>query len=342
MQRISSLLLVLCLVLASHVRAGMDIAQPVSVKWNGFAQAWEDTGENAKSEYTQSGSLLKRLRVKMTAEVYDGLSVVVQPEFAGGFFLLDGYIKADLDKYILDFGQPISVTMGQFKTPFGLNRMYAPFQLTFVNYSGISNAVFGNTNFWDDGIMASYTVPGLLKIDAASVEGLGPNQATPAAYGLQGSQDAVGRVELTLFKVLALGGSVYYGQGFTGNGGAVAFPIGTTGPKLLTGAHAQVKLPGKSFQADLEMINRGVDRGGFAGILSQYVTDWMQLALGYDRVEVYGSDKSATTRYQAGINFYPGGPLRLSLNQEASATGPDQSLRGGSASKTILQGQVAF
>jgi hypothetical protein len=340
------------------VHAEMEVAPPVTVKWNGFAQAWETLGENGNSvakgpEYTQNGALLKRLRFKMTAEAYDGLSLVMLPEVAGsqGFQLLDGYIQADLDKYLLDFSYPITVIAGQFKTPFGLNRMYTPPQLAFVNYSSISNGVFGSNNFWDDGLMITWRQAKLFKLDLAAVDGQGPNLATPTGYfNANGDQDAVARLDLQFIDGLSFGGSAYYGEHFAGLGtGAPLYTlVGATagskiaGPRLITGGFLQYKTFGKGFQLDLEFINRNTERGGFSGVVSQYLADWMQLALGYDRIEVYGLDASASTRYQAGLNFYPGGPLRLSLDQEASAAGTDQSLRPGSASKTILQAQVTF
>ena len=349
-------------------RAEMEIAPPVNIKWNGFAQVWETLGEGPNSlaqgpTYDQNGALLKRLRFKMTAEAYDGLTLVLLPEVAGttGFQLLDGYIQADLDKYILDFGQPISVTLGQFKTPFGLNRMYTPPQLVFVNYSAITNNVFGSNNFWDDGLMVTYRLPKMFKLDLAAVDGQGPNLATPTGYfGTGGMQDGVARLDLQFIDGLSFGGSVYYGEHFRALGaGAPEFPVqgpsilpegaaGVTvtskvsGQRLLTGGHIQYKTFGKGFQLDLECINRGVERGGFSGVTSYFLVDWLQLALGYDRVEVYGNDKAASTRYQAGLNWFPGGPLRISLDEEASAAGTDQSLRPGSNSKSILQGQVTF
>jgi hypothetical protein len=349
-------------------RAEMEISTPVNIKLNGFAQAWETLGEGSNSvaqgpSYNQTGTMLKRLRLKMTADVYDGLSVVVLPELAGttGFQLLDGYMQADLSKYIVDFNLPITVTFGQFKTPFGLNRMYTPPQLVFVDYSSISNNIFGSNNFWDDGLMVSWAQPKLFKLDVAAVDGQGINLATPTSYfNTNGIQDGVARLDLQFIDGLNFGGSVYYGELFRtiGTGtpefsatgpsilaegpGGVTVTSQVSGERLLTGGHLQYKTFGKGFQLDLEAINRGLERGGFSGIVSQYVVNWLQVALGYDRVEVYGNDKSGATRYQAGLNWFPGGPLRISLDEEASAAGPDESLRPGSASKTIMQAQVVW
>jgi hypothetical protein len=342
--------------ISATAKAEMDIAPPVTIKWNGFLQAWETYGEGANSvakgpEYSQSGSMLKRFRIKMTAEAYDGVTVVLVPELVGPFTLLDGYVQVDLDKYLLEFSTPLSVTFGQFKTPFGLNRMYTPPQLAFVNYSGVSNAVFGSNNFWDDGLMLTYKVPKVLRLDAAVVDGQGPNLGAANAYfGTNGKQDVVGRLDLLFLDGFVFGGSIYNGEHFAavGTGAPLYNLVGATagskiaGPRTITGGHIQFKTFGKGLQVDLEYINRDTERGGFAGIVSYYLVDWMQLALGYDRVEVYGLDASASTRYQAGLNWFPGGPLKVSLDQEASAAGPDQSLRPGSASKTILQGQVTF
>jgi hypothetical protein len=351
-----------------EARAEMEVAPAVTVKWNGFAQAWETLGENANSvakgpSYNQNGAMLKRLRFKMTAEAYDGLSLVMLPEVAGstGFQLLDGYIQADLDKYLIDFGWPITVIAGQFKTPFGLNRMYTPPQLLFVNYSSISNNVFGSNNFWDDGLMLTWRQPKLFKLDLAVVDGQGPNLATTTNYiQTNGNQDAVARLDLQFIDGLSFGGSVYQGEHFrvlgtgtplfTSTGpsivaegpGGVTVTSKVTGPRLITGGFLQFKTFGKGLQVDLECINRGVERGGFAGAVGYYLWDSLQLALGYDRVEVYGNDAAARTRYQAGLNWFPSGPLRISLDQEASAAGTDQSLRPGGAAETILQGQVTF
>jgi hypothetical protein len=358
----------LLLNLTLSARAEMEVAPPVVVKWNGFAQVWETLGEGPNTltkgpSYTQNGAMLKRLRVKMTAEAYDGLSLVLLPEMAGatGFQLLDGYIQADLDKYLIDFSLPISVVAGQFKTPFGLNRMYLPPQLLFVNYSSISNNIFGSNNFWDDGLMVTWRQPKLFKLDVAVVEGQGPNLATTTNYiQTNGNQDVVARLDLQFIDGLSFGGSVYQGEHFRvlGTGaplysstgpsivaegaGGVTVTSKVKGPRLITGGHLQYKTFGKGFQLDLECINRDVERGGFTGAVAYYLVDWLQLALGYDRVEVYGNNNAARTRYQAGLNWFPGGPLRISLDQEASALGPDQSLRPGSAAETILQGQVTF
>lgn len=375
----AAILAVLSTTLAPRLaRAEMDIAPPVKVTWNGFIQAWETLAETANTkavgpEYSLNGSMLKRFRIKMTAEAYDGLNLVMIPELAGtgSFQLLDGYFQADLDKYLLDFGTPISITFGQFKTPFGLNRMYTPPQLLFVNYSLVSNSVFGSNNFWDDGIMLTYKMPKVFTLNIAAVDGQGPNLATGTGYTLaNGKQDGVARLDLLFLDGFSFGGSVYYGEHFANVQGTPGTPAalapgtplynlvgptyqagaaaGTTvtskvsGQRLITGGHLQFKTFGKGFQADLEYINRDLERGGFAGALSYYLVDWLQLALGYDHVEVYGNEAANGTRYQAGINWFPGGPVRISIDQEASAAGPDQSLRPGSAAKSILQGQVTF
>jgi hypothetical protein len=322
-------------------RAEMEIAPPVKVSWNGFAHAWAGAGENAKREYVNSGVQLKRLRFKMTAEAYDGLTVVILPELVPTFTLLDGYVAVDLSKYVLDFSLPLTVTMGQFKTPFGLNRMYLPPQLLTMDYSRIYNGatgVMGTTSFWDDGVMLSYKQGTLFKVDAAWVEGLGPNigASTGTTYGSKPNQDFAAKVDVTPFgPILTVGGSVYYGEAY-GAAGVPGFP---GKPKVFSGAHAKVKLFGKSFEGEAEMINRTDDRMGYTVSLGQFIFDWLQLAGIYDHVTDYKTDKSDNTRYLGGLNFYPGGPFRIGVMEEGTASGPSQQPVD---SKSILQAQVTW
>jgi len=133
-----------------------------------------------------------------------------------GFQLLDGYIQADLDKYLIDFSLPITVVAGQFKTPFGLNRMYTPPQLLFVNYSSISNNVFGSNNFLGmTALMVTWRQPKMFKLDLAAVEGQGPNLATTTNYiQANGNQDFVARLDLQFIDGLSFGGSLYQGEHF--------------------------------------------------------------------------------------------------------------------------------
>src|ERR1051326_8609710 len=155
----------------------MELAPaPATLKWNGFLHSWIDSGENAKSEYKLGGTLLKRLRLKLTADVYDGVSLVALPEFAGGFTLLDGYAAFDLSRFPQPTAWPLTITVGQFKTPFGQNKMYVPQALYAVDYSSIYNGMFnanGPLGFWDMGAMAVYKDP-LFKVEAAAVGGAGP------------------------------------------------------------------------------------------------------------------------------------------------------------------------
>src|SRR4051794_5698544 len=89
-----------------------------ALRVNGFLQSWIDTGENPSHEYKLGGTLVKHLRLKLTADVADGLSLVVVPELAGGLTLLDGYAAMDLTKFPYETAVPLILTVGQFKTPF--------------------------------------------------------------------------------------------------------------------------------------------------------------------------------------------------------------------------------
>jgi hypothetical protein len=334
------------LLAASPLPAAMEIAPPVDIKWNGFAQVWAGLGENTKKEDENAGVGLKRLRFKMAASPYDGVTVVIVPELASAFSLLDGYVKIDLDKYFLDLGSwPLSITAGQFKTPFGQNRMYLPTQLTVADYSSIYNTAVGvvqATSFWDQGLMLSAPIDTWAKVDLAWVEGLGPNQTTTTGTGFGGKQmqDFCGRVDLTkLLPGLTLGGSFYSGESFT-TPGTAAFPVNTKdSPKLWTGAHFKYMTYGKGFSVEGEFINRTLEKIGYNGVVSQYLSDNWQLAYSYDHVTAYLNDLLDQTRHIVGVNWYPGGTVRLSLNQVGSNAGPSQV---PAATATILQTQVTW
>lgn len=355
------LLLLLLLLVSPLLRAAMDLSPPAKISWNGFIHDWVTIGENPKKEYANSGDLVKRFRFKMNVEAYDGLNVVLVPELAGqgtsviapsggttvtaavfGFTLLDAYATIDLSKYLVDMSLPLTVTIGQFKTPFGLNRMYTPSQLTLVDYSSIYNGAGGvmqTSTFWDDGLMLTYKLASFwnLKADAAWVEGLGIDQPTPGgnAFGSRPNQDFVGRLEVTPLAGLTVGGSYYNGEAF-GASGTPGFP---NKPKNFSGAFVKYAMFGKSFAAEAEFINRDLERLGLTIQLSQYVCDSLQLAVGYDHVTMYQNDKADNTRYMGGLNWFPGGPLRFSLMQLGTATGVTQS---PSDTRTILQTQVTW
>lgn len=330
---------------AATLPAAMDIAPPVKVTWNGFIHTWSSIGENAKYEYVNAGVMLKRLRFRMGVEPYDGVTVVILPELAGAFTLLDGYVKIDLDKYLLDFTLPISVTAGQFKTPFGLNRMYLPGQLPVVDYSSIYNGPTGvveTTSFWDQGVMLTSPLSTWGKLDVAWIEGLGPNQATPGGngFGTKQMQDFAARLDLTkLWPGLTVGGSAYHGESYKAAGTA-GFPVNTKdNPKLWTGAHFKYATFGKGFSLEGEFLNRTLEKLGVNVAVTQYVSEKWQLAFSYDHVTAYLNDKVDQTRYLGGVNYLPGGPLRLSLNQLGTAVGSSQKPAN---TRTILQCQVVW
>jgi hypothetical protein len=344
-QRLAAALAAALLFSTSTLHTAMDIAPPVDIKWNGFIHAWAGLGENAKQEDVNAGVGLERLRFRMAASPYDGVTVVIIPELAGAFSLLDGYAKIDLDKYFLDLAAwPISVTAGQFKTPFGQNRMYTPPQLAVVDYSNIYNGAGGvvqATSFWDQGLMVSAPIDTWAKFDLAWVHGLGPNQVAPGTgFGGKQMQDFSGILNLTkLYPGLTVGGSFYAGESFN-PAGLAAFPVNTTiSPKVFSGAHFKYATFGKGFSLEAEFINRTLDRIGYNAVLSQYITDAWQLVYSYDHVTVYVNDKNDHTRHIVGVNWFPGGTVRVSLNQVGTRTGVSQ-VPGNTA--TILQTQVTW
>lgn len=233
------------------------------VKIGGFLQAWWGAGNSNNTapghDYNLAGDFLKHLRVKIQAEPLSGVQVVIVPELAGGFTLLDGYVWLNFDQAFLKQDAPgdLSLTAGQFKTPFGLDRMYLPSQLVGVEYSIISGAVFGDKSSWDDGLMATYKGKDL-RFDLAAVKGLGPNLLTSAYVGTNplglanANQDYVGRVEVPLFdQQLTLGASYYYGTHFSAPG-----TQGFLAPKSWFGIHAKWKGAPKTYDLEAEFIGR--------------------------------------------------------------------------------------
>jgi len=346
------------------------VATPVTLHWTGFVQDWAVLGEatgNKAHSYTEAGNYLKHVQFGVTADAYPGVKLVLLTELAGqsvtgtgavvgstyGMTLLNAYAAVDLSQFTGPVALPLTLTAGQFKTHFGLNRMYRPDQLTLVDYSTIYNTaggVMGTSIYWDDGIMLAWQEANLIEADAAWVNGQGPNllAASKTVLG-QPDQDFVANVTLTPLKTLKLGASYLYGEVFS-TPGVVGFP---NKPKTFTDEYARFAMPGKSFAAELEFINRsgsgnvalpatitdGADRNGFTATLSQYLCDPLQLVFGYDMVTVYGFHSLDSSRYLGGLSWWPGGTLRVSLEQEASAAGVSSR---PAYSSTILQTQVSF
>ncbi|HVZ81432.1 MAG TPA: hypothetical protein VHE12_11655 [bacterium] len=328
------------------------------VKINGFLQAWMGAGNSPTTapghDYNLAGDYLKHFRIKIQAEPLPGVQVVMVPELAGAFTLLDGYAWLDLNQAFLKGEAPgeLSLTAGQFKTPFGLDRMYLPSQLTGVEYSIISGAVFGDKSSWDDGLMATYKGKDL-RVDLAVVKGLGPNLFT-AAYaattplGLSTSnQDYLGRVEVPLFEgQLALGASYYYGTHFSTPG-----TQGFLAPKSWFGVHAKWKGAPKTYEVEAEFIGREtgtLSAGEAAGVNIQAdawaVPDLQPFVL-YDYFENHLTPAASASRMGGGVNWYPRTlpALRLTLEVVGEGTGlvsadPSHLTSG----KTILQTQVTF
>jgi len=269
--------------------------------------------------------------------------VIVVPELtAPAFVLLDGYATLDFGQVFLDESAPgeFSLTAGQFKTPFGLNRMVTPPQLTSVEYSSISSAVFTDKTFWDDGLMATYKGKAF-RLDVAAVKGLGPNLFT-APFNLSSpNQDYLGRLEVPLFDgQLTLGASYYYGTHFT-TAGTQAFSTA----KNWFGAHAKWKGLPKTYDLEFEWITRESEMFGINGQAAFWLFANIQPFVLYEYVENHQKESLSTGRMGGGFNWYPktAGPLRITLE----TIGESQGYWAGdpfhlSSGKTILQTQVTF
>lgn len=323
------------------------------LKINGFLQAWleagNSTGATPGRAYDLVGDPLRHFRLKIQADPLPGVKVVMVPELAVSFSLLDGYAWLDINQALLKGETPgeVSLTVGQFKTPFGLNRMYLPTQLTSVEYAMVSNAVFGGEkSFWDDGLMATYKGKDI-RVDLSAVKGLGPNLFT-LPLGLSNSnQDYVGRVEGTLADgQLTLGASYYYGTHFIAPG-TQAF----LAPKNWIGVHAKWKGAGKSYGVEGEIISRkngdlsASEAFGTAAQADVWAAADLQPFLLYEYFENYLAPASSASRMGGGVNWYPqtAGALRLTLEVIGEGTGaisadPSHLTSG----KTILQTQVTF
>jgi hypothetical protein len=153
-------------------------------------------------------------------------------------------------------------------------------------------------------------------------------------------QDFAARLDLTkLWPGLTVGGSMYHGESYAAPG-TPAFPVPAAGnPKLFSGAHFKYATFGKGFSLEAEFINRTMEKLGVNAAVTQYLTPKWQLAFSYDHVTAYQNDKLDQTRYLGGVNYFPGGPVRLTLNQMGAATGPDQK---PTSTRTVLQTQVVW
>jgi len=343
---------------AGDARAAMEIAPPPPppIKIGGFLQSWLVAGNSTSAgvvgkQYRLSGDLLRHFRVRFQADPIPGVSVIMIPELtAGAFTLLDGYATLDAQQVFLGETTPgeLSFTVGQFKTPFGLNRMYAPPQLTSAEYSTVSGRTFGSTSFWDAGLMATYKGK-LFRLDVATVKGLGPNQFGPApnVFTLSTNQDYCARLEVPLMDgQLVVGGSYYYGKHFVAPG-TQGFLI----PRHWFGAFFKLKGLPKTYEIETEFISRNTEgfyvgeRLGVSALASFWLTGNLQPFVLYEFVEDRPAYASSTGRMGGGINWFPvmGGPVRLTLEMIGESFG----LHAASPSwlsngKTVLQTQVIF
>ncbi|HJT25289.1 MAG TPA: porin, partial [bacterium] len=281
-------------------------APPASpIKVSGFLQAWLDAGNSPSTapgiNYNLTGDYLRHLRLRFEATPLPGVQVVCVPELAGGFVLLDGYALLNFDQVFLGQSAPggFSLTAGQFKTPFGLNRMYTPNQLLGVEYATINNGTFSQTNFWDSGLMSTYKDKDF-RLDVAAIKGQGPNLfiTTPASSPLallNSNQDYVGRLEIFLGQNLSVGGSYYYGL------------QKSSAIKNWFGAFLKWKGDPKTWDAEAEFISR--DNANLSvnetfGVNAQvgvWAGDSFQPFLLYEYVENHLTPASSSGRMGGGI-----------------------------------------
>lgn len=277
-------------------------------KINGFIKAWATLGENNSRAVRQAGLLLKSARVKIAAEPGEGIKAVIVPELAGGLQLLDAYAVWEALPGLL------SIEAGQFKIPFGQDRMETPASLERVDYSMIDKAILPR-NAWDDGFMLTLKGAGL-KADLAAFEGLGPNLALPAgsATGSREMQEFSGSLEYAVAEGIAVGASAYSGL----NGAASTSQCGCVG-----GAHARAKVGPADLRA--ELIHQNAGRYGVSVVPGWRLDESLKLLAYYDHVEDPLGNALARTSVGGGLLFQLNAAIRLNLEMGGSSAGPSES-----------------
>ena len=308
----------------------LSTSVPAENSIGGFVQTWLAANEGTDRTVDDFGLLVKHARVKFTGTPTEGVKLVVMPELAGGLQagglqLLDAYGDWTIDEegvYTLRFGQ--------FKFPFGLNRMYHPGALNRSGYSSINGLFPGHA--WDVGGALLYR-RGLFSLDAAIIEGQGPNLLASNGVGTRRRSDASGKLEVALMdKAVVVGASIYQGLRH-------ANPFATAMAESHTWSGGHVKASFGSMAMEAEVISRD-DLNWGATIEPRYaINDQFTLLVYYDRRENQASDLAGSTAVGGGIIYSPNKKVEITLDVIGKSTGPEQKPVNTAA---VLQTQFNF
>ncbi len=269
-------------------KAQAETTPPV---WNALLQT--------QASLTGSGTFLNfylsHVRIKGTFAVDVEDTLVIMPEMAGGFTLLDAYALhrfADI--------QGLSVMAGQFKVAFGDDRYLTPGQLKRVAYAGVDSLVPGGASAkaWDLGVEVRGQIDSLT-LQGELIQGAGPN----AAADLNNFKDLDARVEWKSPQ-FTLGLSDYYGRGGQGAG-----YIYTTAQNWF-GAHSRWIAGALDFR--MEAIYAPAHMEGYLFQLSDKPLDGFE-PLGWYEMHLTNNVVTAQN-LGAGFNLWAGDKTRISLD----------------------------
>jgi hypothetical protein len=302
-------------------------AQDVSA----FLQARAGLTQGTDPAPDRLGLSLAHVRIRYTAPAAPGVQVAIMPELAGGFGLLDAYA----DWTIMDGG--LSLRVGQFKFPFGQDRMPGPQALERADYSAVNAALFPGSA-WDVGSMATLKAAGL-DLAVAVIEGQGANLAAASA-GSRGRKDFSARLQWSSTEGgLVLGASLYQGLSHKTPWAPTPPPPSVTwGPNhTWSGAHLAVKTERLGLKA--EYIGRDDLLWGVTVEPRVALGGGLSLVAYYDRVENQALASAAATAMGGALAWRFAPELELTLDGRGTASGPDQK---PTATQIQLQYQVGF
>lgn len=320
-----------------HALAVVVIALPAFLaaapETSGFLQSRLRLSEGTPRTPSHASFDLSHLRVKLAGEAAPGVNVVVMPELVGGFQLLDAYATwAATDEAAL------TLQAGQFKFPFGLDRMAAPYRLARVDYSMIDTALFPGSA-WDVGTALTAKLAGF-RLDAAVIEGQGANLAAGSTMSWV-RNDASGRLEWSgLDGDLTLGASIYQGLSQKtpwSPGATIATASASEASHTWSGGHLKAQLGRMAIKA--EVIDRDDLLWGATAEPSLALTDTLSLIGYYDRVEDQASDLAGKTAMGGALAWQAYPKVKVTLDVRGTASGADQK-----PTQTLaqLQAQTGF
>ncbi len=290
--------LAMILALGAPIRAhAFKVSDQVSL--DGYFKGWSVMKEDPATKSfginewrPKSSRLILKL---MPNEVTTG---VIIPELVNHpyAYLLDAYVQ------IKQPGKERVLRMGQFKFPFGYDRMFTPAQLRRVDYSPISGAIFARDG-WDTGALI-IVGEAWWKLTAAMVQGVGSTllPKAPASAAATDASTGTGTFELKWAAInLSVIGSAFYGNtGLPANKRlwvtGVALRQGL-GPATLEaevinhelgrwGLHVQpwVKLPGNLelgafYDRIKDHTTPALDKNGAGGVLAWDATKQLRLTV---------------------------------------------------------------